>query len=276
MKKSTLLFIASGLALFVFQSFELGKRRDGTEPGHTGSPGDSLKTCTVCHGGTVEWQPGWITSNIPAEGWVPGNIYTITATNTNGGYDRFGFQVSPQDKKGNLLGEIIISDSVTTKLVGNNKYITYTAFGVDGADSKSWTFKWKAPADTVNEVTFYGAFNANHGGHKFSDKTTITNLRVFRQGFTGVEEKSNFLTKEFKIGYVPEEKVILIFPINRTVKLSEINLYSISGNLVYSSKPEDGAPLSSFKLNGSSFASGIYLLEIKSSKGSMVEKILLK
>jgi hypothetical protein len=54
----------------VLQSFDTKSLRkvDGTEPGYTGSPGDSLKNCTVCHGGTAETIEGWITSNIPTTG----------------------------------------------------------------------------------------------------------------------------------------------------------------------------------------------------------------
>jgi hypothetical protein len=193
MKKTIYSLLIGFTCVLALQSFDIEKlvQREGTEPGHTGSPGDSLKTCTVCHGGTNTFEPGWITSNIPASGYVPGQEYTIRAVNRSYGYDRFGFQVSPQDVAGNLLGTLVVTDTIKTKLVGNNKYVTYRSAGVLSLDSMVWTFNWIAPADSVNVVVFYGAFNSNHGGHKFSDYTTLSTLRVYKEGVTGIELKKN-------------------------------------------------------------------------------------
>lgn len=187
MRKILNIAIVSAFVFVLFQSFESSndskRKKDGTEPGYTGSPGDGFKNCTACHGGTPANVEGWITSNIPAEGWKPGQTYTITATNTEEGATRFGFSVSPQNVNGDLLGEIIITDTGETKLVGDDKYITYKAAGVEGVDVKSWTFDWKAPASTIDEVVFYGAFNSNFNGHKDGDKTFLSQLKVFREGF---------------------------------------------------------------------------------------------
>ena len=73
----------------------------GSPGGYTGSPGDG-KTCKQCHGGTVANVTGWITSNIPAEGYTPGTSYTITVTVSGSGSK--GFEVSPQNSSGGLLG----------------------------------------------------------------------------------------------------------------------------------------------------------------------------
>lgn len=176
-------------AWIVLESFHTGPfaKRDGTEPGYTGSPGDSLKNCTACHGGTAVDVEGWITSTVPSTGFVPGTRYTITATNTEPGATRFGFSVSPQAPNGDLLGTIIITDTVTTKTVGNDKYVTYRADGVQGVDSKSWSFDWIAPSAAINEVVFYGAFNSNHEGHKEGDKTYLSRLRLRREGTLSIE-----------------------------------------------------------------------------------------
>ncbi len=107
MKKLLNVLVASVFVLVLLQSFEFDggskRRKDGTEPGYTGSPGDSFKNCTACHGGTTQNVDGWIVSNIPSTGWVPGERYTITATNTKMGATRFGFEVSPFSKKKSLL-----------------------------------------------------------------------------------------------------------------------------------------------------------------------------
>lgn len=176
MKKNILYTLLSAIVLIIIQSFgnaKLGKK-DGTEPGYTGSPGDSLKNCTACHGGTAVDVYDWISSNVPATGYIPGKTYTITATNSEAGATRFGFLVSPQALDGSLLGELKVTDTTTTKLVGNNKYITYKAAGVEGIDSKSWSFDWVAP--NTDKVIFYGAFNSNHEGHKAGDRTYLSQL----------------------------------------------------------------------------------------------------
>src|SRR5688572_22718444 len=183
MKK--ILFIVSAFAiLFISQSLMIMKK-DGAAPGYTGSPGDSLKNCTACHGGFATNVNNWITSDIPPGGYVPGTTYTITATNRESGATRFGFEVSPQDVSGNLLGTMIITDNIRTKFVGGNKYITYTENGVEGVDSLSWSFQWVAPLQE-KEVVFYGGFNSNFDGHKGGDQTFLSTLKVKRDASFGI------------------------------------------------------------------------------------------
>lgn len=180
MKKTITLTFISALCFIVLQSSIYKTMRvQGAEPGHTGSPGDG-KDCTVCHGGDATTVAGWITSNIPASGYVPGERYTIKTTNNEVEGNRFGFQVSPQNLAGDLLGTLIVTDSVQTQLVGDGKYMTYTENGVFGISSKTWTFDWIAPSDDVDEVTFYGAYNSNFEGHKGSNHVFLSTLKVNR------------------------------------------------------------------------------------------------
>ncbi len=91
MKKAILLVLLAFTGVIALESFVLRvARKDGTDPGYTGSPGDSLKNCTACHGGIAFPVDGWITSNIPSSGYVPGTTYTITAKNREFGATRFG------------------------------------------------------------------------------------------------------------------------------------------------------------------------------------------
>lgn len=218
---TTLVFLES------FGTIQLGKK-DGTEPGFTGSPGDSLKNCTVCHGGSAFDVPNWITSNIPSSGYIPGNTYTITATNYGVGHTRFGFSISPQAINGNLLGKLLITDSVTTKLVGNDKYITYTAAGVESVDSMVWKFDWIAPEAGKGDVVFYGAFNSNHDGHKGGDITYLSTLRVKESGTASINTIHNkianlqvfpnpstdYLNISFKTNYLNNQVTVSLLDIN--------------------------------------------------------------
>ncbi len=192
------IFIASVFILFgmvVLESFKplQTMKKDGAAPGYTGSPGDSLKNCTSCHGGKAVNVNGWITSNIPTSGYTPGQTYTITTTNTEKDGTRFGFEVSPQNLAGDLLGKMIITDSVQTKLVGSDKYITYTANGVDGQGFKSWSFNWIAPIAGKGDVVFYGGYNSNFNGHKSDDKTFLSTLSVKENGTNAISAFSKII-----------------------------------------------------------------------------------
>lgn len=224
----TALMILTGL--IVLQSFGtigLGKK-DGTEPGFTGSPGDSLKNCTACHGGSATNVAGWITSNIPTTGYIPGSTYRISATNTTIGHNRFGFSISPQAFNGTLLGKMELTDTIQTKFVGeNNKYITYREAGVAGQDSKTWSFNWVAPNAGTGDVVFYGAFNSNHDGHKGGDLTQLSTLRVKENGTTAINQINN--NAIFNVYPNPiKNKLNINLTLNKAT-LVIVNMYDLTG-----------------------------------------------
>jgi len=158
MKSTLSVFIAmifSSIILFGFMVFS--PSTDGCPAGNSGSPSDG-KDCSACHKAKAKVQEGIITSNINGK-YIPGKTYTISATlKGDAKSKKFGFQISPQDNKGKLLGKIIVTDTLGTKLVGNGKYIDQMKKGTDGNGSKTWSFNWIAPNKNSGEVTFYGSF----------------------------------------------------------------------------------------------------------------------
>ncbi|HOW30090.1 MAG TPA: T9SS type A sorting domain-containing protein [Bacteroidales bacterium] len=157
MKIKRLPLIIGIVFILVFSSF-IAFYPTGAPAGYTGSPGDG-KNCTDCHTGTASTVSGWITSNIPATGYEPGQTYQITATNNITGSGKYGFEVSPQNTSGTLLGTLAAGSN--NQLVGNNKYVTH----VSASETvKTWTFNWTAPAAGTGNVTFYGAFARNKPG----------------------------------------------------------------------------------------------------------------
>ncbi len=168
----TVFFMASSISSNDAHSFS-----SGAPTSKTGSPGDG-STCTSCHAGTASTQTGWITSNIPAGGYIPGTTYTITATATQTGCTKFGFEISPQNASGTLLGTLIATNTIQTQLIGSAKYITHTSGGTSAVGgTKTWTFDWTAP--TATTVTFYGAFNgSNSSGTNAGDNIYNSNLTV--------------------------------------------------------------------------------------------------
>lgn len=123
---------------------------------YSGSPADG-RDCSYCHG-NMTTASGWITSNIPVSGYIPGTTYQITATNTISGSGKYGFEVSPQSPSGTLLGTL--TAGTNSKVVGSGKWITQSS---SSTSVTSWTFSWTAPAAGTGTVTFYGSFARSTG-----------------------------------------------------------------------------------------------------------------
>jgi hypothetical protein len=148
----------TGILFVLLLSSFIALNPNGAPAAKTGSPGDG-SDCAECHGGTAAPVTGWITSNIPAAGYVPGQSYQITATNSITGSGKMGFEVSPQNAAGALLGTLTAGSG--SKLVGSGKYVTHSNANTT---NNTWTFTWTAPAAGTGTVTFYGAFARNKPG----------------------------------------------------------------------------------------------------------------
>lgn len=274
------LYLASFIAIAIIglQSLTLPgtMKKDGAAPGYTGSPGDSLKNCTACHGGTAVPVEGWLTSNIPAEGYEPGKTYTIKAINKETGATRFGFEVSPQNEAGSLLGSMVITDSIRTKFVGGVKYITYTANGIEGQDSLDWSFDWIAPAKGTGAVTFYAGFNSNYEGHKDGDKTYLSTLFANEKGATSIAKAQQ---KKYAIAVYPNpttDQMTIDFVLEKNAKV-QIDLLDLSGKIaahLYEKDLSNGGQKLSLAISNS-LPSGTYLVKIQINGAVYTKKVII-
>ena len=124
------------LSIVLFGAFGGDENSDypsGAPAGYTGSPGDG-KNCTQCHNGSASNVADWITSDIPPEGYTPGTNYSITVTVTGSGWK--GFEVSPQNVPGDLLGTL--TAGANNHLTGSGKYVTQNARS--NANPATWSF----------------------------------------------------------------------------------------------------------------------------------------
>lgn len=165
----------------------------GSPGGKTGSLGDGGNTCTDCHSGTSQPQTGWITSNIPAEGFTAGDTYTITATGTHVGVVKFGFELTAEDAFGAKVGTLIITEPARTQFTNANKAVTHTAAGnTPTGNSNTWTMNWTAPEPAPSLIKFNAAFNAangngaNTGDQIYTSFITVNEFQLNPQ-LTGVE-----------------------------------------------------------------------------------------
>lgn len=249
-----------------------------------GSVADPL-TCSNCHaGGPNTIQTGWITSNIPFSGYIPGDTYTITATATFAGRSKFGFEISPQDPISNSSsrGTCIVTDAVSTKLItgsSGRKYMTHQSAGTTGtADFHTWTFDWTAPATGIDSVLFYGAFLCSNSSNNSSgDITYKSSLTVYRDITTLVDENRND-GFDFSIFPNPASDRISVNYRIHTRELVDIKLFDYNGRLVASLMSEFKAPgecSTVFKLP-STLTPGMYILEISTESNRMLKRILVQ
>jgi len=156
----------------LFSSFGGDENTDypsGAPAGYTGSPGDGMD-CHNCHGGVASNVAGWITSDVPTQGYTAGTTYTITVSVSGSGNK--GFEVSPQNASGTLLGTLVAGSG--SHLTGSGKYVTQS--NQSSSNPKVWTFQWIAPPAGTGTVTFYGAFCVSKPVTKLS--TLVVNESV--------------------------------------------------------------------------------------------------
>jgi hypothetical protein len=110
MKKSIFILAAVILAAVLFYPQATIGKLIGSPGGKTGSPTDNTD-CTQCHLGATPLTTSNITSNIPSSGYVPGNIYNITAMSNTGsaGPDPNGFEITCEENTSNTkTGALLI------------------------------------------------------------------------------------------------------------------------------------------------------------------------
>jgi uncharacterized protein (TIGR03437 family) len=166
-------------ALFTIYSLNgstVRANQNGPVASLTGAPGES--DCTSCHGGGPTG--GTLSINLPAN-YSPDQEITLTVTLAQQNRLRYGFQLTAIDDSGRRAGDLTPNDGNTqtqlNTVSGNQRqYINHTFAGITPSTpgQGSWTFRWKAPAQSVGRVTFYIAGNAANGNGQSSGDTIYT------------------------------------------------------------------------------------------------------
>lgn len=244
----------------------------GAPPGYCDAPASPGSTCFTCHntGPAPATIPGLITSNIPVNGYTPGNTYTITATITGVGHNRFGFEISPQDLNGNLVGSMSDLGSETTFQQAGT-YITHSSNSVLNNDIKTWQFEWIAPTAGSGNVTFYGAFNISNNDGSYTGDTIVLSTAIFPED-SGlyVADENPFVTtsvftysgKLFVKSVAAETKRIRLIDYNGKICWESGDIYSES----YQSEVQ-------FELPGS-LTTGIYVVSLENGNRMWSTKII--
>jgi len=260
MKKRVYFFMMAGLILFVVILASFGEDAGystGAPPGYTNSPGDG-QNCSHCMGGTATPVTGWITSNVPADGYKNDSVYTITVTATGAGNK--GFEVSPQDLSGNLIGTLTAGSG--SQLVGGGKYVTHTA--PKTGSSATWTFTWTAPSTGSDDITFYGSIAV-------TKPVTKTTTMTISKNTVGIQEQGVSDLRVYPNPFKDRVKIDMQLPSSGNVLIELLNLRGTEiAGLMNEFQPA-GSFSHQFTLNQ---PSGIYLLRIKTDNGLLTKKLI--
>jgi len=130
--------------------------------------------CNACHTSfPLNSGPGRLTiSGLPAT-YMPNQEVTVTVTVNQPDRARYGFEATALDDQGRKAGDLVVTDQNRTRIVdgaGNfagRQYIEHVLAGVapSSPDQGSWSFTWRAPAQSVGRVTFYVSGNAANGSN---------------------------------------------------------------------------------------------------------------
>ena len=262
MKKLTTLFIIAGLTGFVMMmagfSGSTLKSSGGAPAGYTNSPADG-KNCSQCMGGSAVNVNDWITSDVPATGYVPGSTYTISATATGSGNK--GFQISPQDNAGNLIGTL--TAGAGNKLVGSGKYVTHTA--AQSAATYTWNFQWTAPPAGVGNVTFYGSIAVGKTNTKLSTLTlSQSTVGVSEMVLAGMKIYPNPASDRFTVSFASDRETSV-----------SVELLDLSGRIITELGQDQVIPGLNEKTFSVDQPEGVYLLRVSTEGKSQTRKLVI-
>lgn len=254
----------------------------GPLAGYTGSPHDG-KTCDYsgCHNShSLQSAQPWITSNVPAAGYSPDTVYTITAKAVKIGYGSFGFEISPQTTGGSPLGKMIVTNSNTTQLlsVGSLQYMEQTQYGYSATDSMTWTFHWKAPAAGSGSVTFYGAFNCGNGNSVATGTYVYPATLIIPENVNaGINSLANN-SSTFSLFPNPASKQVSITYTLQNRSNVELTMYGLDGRKVYTllnSTENAGEHIQTIPLP-LQIVPGIYIMQLLTGYNFSVQRIVVE
>ncbi|HMV47960.1 MAG TPA: hypothetical protein PLD20_17045 [Blastocatellia bacterium] len=188
LKISVFLLFCAAFAAFGRQGRPVRANSDGPPASRTGAPNEQTCAIAACHVGTpINTGGGTLTVAGFPTNYSPNQEADITVTISQANRIRFGFQATIIDDQGRAAGTITATEPsrtfVISSPVGANlrQYIQHSLNGNTangGANQGRWTFRWKAPAQSVGRIRIFVAANAanNNGSADSGDLIYTTNL----------------------------------------------------------------------------------------------------
>ena len=121
----------------------------GGPSGNYANNAPSYNNCTSCHSGAINTGNGAVEIlGLPADGYVPGESYSLTISVTGTHERGYCFQMASQTGNNNAGTFSLGSSSENAELNGNRvQHSTRTISG-------EWILEWLAPSSDVGDITF--------------------------------------------------------------------------------------------------------------------------
>lgn len=263
--KNLYVFALMAISIVTYFSLTSGiERSSGSPGGKTGSPGDNGSTCTQCHTGTPSQMDDLISSDIPNNGFIPGETYTITAELTDDEAALIGFELTAEDNQGNKTGSFVITNSAETQYTNSEDAVTHTSDGIQpSGNTNSWSVEWTAPEEPDSEVTFYAAFNAANGDGTNTGDNIYTSQMTADISSVGIAETEP-VVKMYPNPVKSVLKVKFTSPELRTIQI--MNIQGAVVKYIETEAKEISIPVSDFN-------KGVYFL--KEGESSLKRFIVL-
>ncbi len=276
MKRTALVSISLLLLVICFSSATV--LQNNGIAGFTGSPGE--QTCFNCHatnalntgGGTITIAT---TPSITANQYVPGTTYTVDVTIAKTAISLFGFGTEILNSSNANAGTISVLNSAQTKLLtsAGKTNIVHQLSGGASPDTKTFSFKWLAPA-TAGTAKIYAAGVAANGNNG-SNGDFVYSTSLILSTPVGIEEKEvkmhltvypNPATDMINLAYTLAEEAQVqceLTSLNGTNVKTYFNIKQAAGeqNLVLDIP--------------SSVAKGIYLLNLNVNTKKLSQRIII-
>lgn len=193
------LFLAHGLEAKRVAAFS-----GGPPNGVTGAPGEPTCAVSGCHSTNgVNTGSGTLSlAGLPAN-YAPNQEIDLTVTLAQSNRVLYGFSLTALNASGDPVGELIVTEVTRTQRSTENitgairEYISHTFEGItpNAQNQNSWRLRWKAPAQSAGQVTFYVAGNAANGngttgGDFIYTTSAVTRPQTFLASMSNVSAAS--------------------------------------------------------------------------------------
>jgi len=274
--KQAILFL--GILTAVFFTVGNNKAHTNGSGAPVGNVGSLASSCGgYCHGsGSVAITDQNLTMGVnyfEADGSY--SIWIEAQGSEPGQYEKVGFQACIENTQGDIIGDLVVTNSDYTKIVGQD-YITHTSAGTAASpfvfgSHQSWGFKWFPPADYQGEAILYVAsIFSNNDGTNGGD-TYVGANQTFNVG-VGLEELNDF---EFTAFPNPTTEQITLEWKENPGENANIYLCDAKGAISTLIKGNLNQNEYTFSVP-SHLARGIYTLNVSSKKGKSSKRIVLQ
>ena len=255
MKKWTLVLIVLLPAFLLLIAFS-----EGPPAGYTGSPLDE-QNCTFCHGylpaGNLS---GWISSNIPAEGYIAGETYTIAVSAIGIVAVRMGFQITAENQS-EKVGTFIIKDPARTQLKGSTT-VTHTLAGTQVTSlPASWSMDWIAPASGTGEIIFYTAVNQTNNDNSANNDLIYLSTLTASEASVGIDEHYDELTLQISPNPFTTS-TILSYTLERPKNI-RFTVYNVQSKIVFTMQEKQDKGEQRIQWNAEGLTAGMYYFRLQ-------------